>query len=53
MERLEYTQKDHAAVLSILVKDIQDLEKKVVRGFKKLRAPSRRKPRIGFIAEPR
>jgi len=53
MERLEHTQKDHAAVLSIVVKDIQDLEKKMTRGFKNLRAPSRRKPRIGFIAGQR
>jgi phage regulator Rha-like protein len=53
MARMEHTQKDHAAVLSIVVKDIQDLEKKVMKGFKSLRTPNRRKPRIGFIAEPR
>ena len=53
MERLEHSQKDHAAVLSIVVKDVQDLEKKMKRGFRKLSAPSRRKPRIGFIAEQR
>jgi phage regulator Rha-like protein len=53
MERMEHTQKDHAAVLSIVVKDIQDLEKKVMKGFKNLRTPSRRKPRIGFIAAER
>jgi len=53
MERLEHTQKDHAAVLSIVVKDVQDLEREMTRGFKSLRAPRRRKPRIGFIAEPR
>lgn len=53
MERLEYTQKDHAAVLSIVVKDVQDLEKKMVKGFKKLRASNRRKARIGFIAAQR
>jgi len=51
MERLEHNQKDHAAVLSIVVKDIQDLEKKMARRFKNLRAPHRHKPRIGFIAE--
>lgn len=51
MERLEHTQKDHAAVLSIVVKDVQDLEREMTRGFKSLRAPRRRKPRIGFIAE--
>lgn len=53
MDRLEHTRKDHAAVLSIVVKDVQDLEKKVKRGFKNLRAPSRRKARFGFITEPR
>jgi hypothetical protein len=51
MERLERTQKNHAAILSIVVQDIQDLEKKVRREFKNLSAPGRRKPRIGFIAE--
>lgn len=53
MERLPHTQKDHAAVLSIVVQDIQDLEKKMTRGFQKPRVISRRSPRIGFIAEPR
>jgi phage regulator Rha-like protein len=52
MEQLETTQKDHAAVLSIVVKDIQTFEKKVIRGFKSLRPTSRRKQRFGFIAEP-
>jgi phage regulator Rha-like protein len=53
MESMEHIQKDHAAVLSIVVKDIEDLEKKVIKGFKSLRAPSRRKPRMGFIAPAR
>jgi len=53
MERLEYTQKDHAAVLSIVVKDVQHLEKKMKREFKNLRGPRRRKPRMGFITEQR
>lgn len=51
VEHLDHTQKNHAAVLSIVIKDIQNLEKKVVRGFKNLKAPKRRKPRIGFITE--
>jgi phage regulator Rha-like protein len=51
MKRLEHSQKDHSAVLSIVVKDVQDLEEKMVKGFQKLRVPNRRKPRIGFIAE--
>jgi phage regulator Rha-like protein len=53
MQRMEHTQKDHAAVLSIMVKDIQDLEKKVMKGFRNLRTPNRRKLRIGFIAAER
>ena len=53
MQRMEHTQKDHAEVLSIMVKDIQDLEKKVMKGFRNLRTPNRRKPRIGFIAAER
>jgi phage regulator Rha-like protein len=48
MERLETTQKDHSAVLTIVVKDIQDLEKKMK---KKIKNPESRrgKPRFGFI----
>jgi hypothetical protein len=53
MERVEYTQKDHSAILSIVVKDVQDLEKKVKRGFRNLRAVRRRKPHIGFVTGQR
>jgi phage regulator Rha-like protein len=53
MERMEYTQKNHGAVLAIMVKDVEDLEKKVKRGIRELREPRRRKPRMGFIAPPR
>jgi hypothetical protein len=54
MERMEYTQKDHAAVLCIVIKDIEDLEKSMKRGFKDLRSRRRRpKPRMGFITEKR
>jgi hypothetical protein len=53
MELVERNQQDHAAVLSIVVQDIQHLEKKMKRGFKGLRTVSkRRKTRMGFIAEP-
>jgi phage regulator Rha-like protein len=51
IELLENTQEDHAGVLSIVVRDIQNLEKKMKRGFKNLRPTSRRKPPIGFIAD--
>jgi hypothetical protein len=40
-ERLARTQQEHAAVLSILVKDIQDLKTTVVEKFKALTAPGR------------
>jgi ORF6N domain-containing protein len=53
MERLENTQKDHSAILTIVVEDIQHLEKKVMKKIKSLSAPRRRKSSIGFIAEQR
>src|SRR6266404_3920202 len=48
IEKLEGTQKDHAAVLSIVINDIQDLGKHVANEFRKLSSPRRLKPRIGF-----
>jgi hypothetical protein len=48
IEKLEGTQKDHGAVLSIVINDIQDLGKHVANEFKKLQSPRRRKSRIGF-----
>jgi phage regulator Rha-like protein len=53
MERLENTQKDHSAVLTIVVNDIQNLEKKVMKEIKSLEATRRRKPRFGFVAAQR
>jgi hypothetical protein len=53
IERLEHSQKDQSEVLSIVVKDIQSLERRVMSGFKNLRAPGRRKARMGFITESR
>jgi phage regulator Rha-like protein len=50
IEQLDDTQKNHSAVLSIVVKDIQDLEKKVKKDFDSLKIPRRRKSRTGFIA---
>ncbi len=52
IEKLEATQKDHAAVLSIVIKDIQNLGKYVGKEFKKLRSPRRAKPSIGFKVWP-
>ena len=48
IERLEAGQKDHGAVLSIVVGDIEALTKNVAREFRKLQSPRRSKPRIGF-----
>jgi lipopolysaccharide biosynthesis regulator YciM len=48
IEQLEATQKDHHAVLSIVIKDIQALGAHVTKEFKKLKSPRCRKPRIGF-----
>jgi len=53
MERLENTQKDHAAVLTIVVEDIQHLQKKVMTRIGRLEAPRHSKPRIGFITGKR
>ena len=48
IEKLEATQKDHAAVLGIVIKDIQALGKHVAKEFKRLKSPRRQKSRIGF-----
>jgi hypothetical protein len=53
IERMENTQKDHDAVLSIVVKDIQALEKTVMKELKNLDRPRRRKASIGFIISKR
>jgi phage regulator Rha-like protein len=51
MELLESKQRDQAALLSIVIKDIENLEKSVAHGFRSLQSPRRRKPRIGFYVE--
>ena len=48
IEKLEATQKDHAVMLALIVKDMQTLAKSVKKEFKKLRAPRRKMARIGF-----
>jgi len=48
IQRLEAGQKDHCAVLSIVVNDIEALTKDVAREFRKLKSPRRSKTRIGF-----
>jgi phage regulator Rha-like protein len=49
IERLEKTQKDQAVALSFVVEQIRQLDKRVMGELK----PSRRKPKIGFLAGPR
>ena len=48
LDQLELKQKDQAALLSIVVEDIETLSQSVTREFRKLNPPHRRKPRIGF-----
>jgi hypothetical protein len=48
IEKLEATQKDHAVMFALVVKDIGTLAKKVNMRFKRLQAPRRSKTRIGF-----
>jgi hypothetical protein len=50
IEQVERTQKEQGAVLTIVVKDIQALEKGVRNGFRQLASPKRAKARtIGFV----
>ena len=51
IEQLEAKPKDHAIMLSLVVKDIEALAVDVKKEFRKMKAPSRRKPRIGFKIE--
>ena len=51
IEQLESKQKDQAALLTIVIEDIQNLEKSVALGFRSLEPPRKRKPRIGFYIE--
>ena len=51
IEQLSTTQKDHAALFTIVIKDIENLAKGVEEEFKKLKSPRRRKARIGFVSE--
>ena len=51
IEKLEAGRRDHALAIGIVAKDIQSLAKSVKKEFKKLKAPRRRKPRIGFLTD--
>jgi hypothetical protein len=48
IEQLAITQKDHSALFDIVIQDIQDLDKKFTKEIGQLKAPRRRKSRIGF-----
>ena len=49
IEKVEASQKDQSAILSILAGDLEALSKSVAKEFKKLKAPPRRRtPQIGF-----
>jgi hypothetical protein len=50
IEKLQATQKDHAVMLALVVRDMQTLAKSVKKEFKQLRKPHRRQARIGFRA---
>jgi hypothetical protein len=45
IEQLSATQKDHAALFTIVIQDIENLAESVTREFKNLKSPRRRKAR--------
>jgi hypothetical protein len=51
IERRSATQKDHAALFTIVIKDIENLATGMKREFKRLKSPRRRKARIGFLTD--
>jgi hypothetical protein len=53
IEKIEATQKDQGAILSIVVSDIETLEKNVRNQFRKLAKPRRKTPQIGFVTTPK
>jgi ORF6N domain len=54
IEKIEATQKDHGAVLSVVVNDIETLTQSVKKGFRRLSEPRRRKTsQIGFVTTPK
>ena len=48
IEQLQSIQEDHAVLIALVSKDVRTLAENVAKEFKKLRAPRRRKPHIGF-----
>jgi hypothetical protein len=48
IEKLEAGHRDHTIAIGLVAKDVQALGTAVVKEFKKLKSPRRKKPRIGF-----
>lgn len=48
IEQLSATVKDHGALFEIVIQDIEKLDRKFTTELRRLQAPRRRKPRIGF-----
>jgi hypothetical protein len=48
IEQITGSVKDHAALFDIVMQDIQKLDQKFTTEIRRLKAPPRRKPRIGF-----
>ena len=51
IDQLSAAQKDHAALFTIVIKDIESLTKGVRTELKRLQSPRRRKARIGFMSQ--
>jgi hypothetical protein len=49
IEQLTATVKDHGSLFEVVIKDIQDLDRKFSRQMRLLKAPPRSKARIGFL----
>jgi hypothetical protein len=48
IEQLTQTVKDHAALFDIVITDIKNVDRKFTKEMRRLKAPRRHKPRIGF-----
>jgi hypothetical protein len=48
IDQIASTVKDHGALFEIVIQDIEKLDRKFMQEIHRLKAPRRRKPRIGF-----
>src|SRR5262249_26910310 len=53
IQKLEGREKDHAQLLTIVIKDIEQLARTTATEFRRLSAPRKAKARIGFLADPK